>query len=243
MAPPSFTGPYQSQESWQRIQLPPIPADDVQNPLRYIASNTLTGISFSILLTTGILQSLCMWKWGAQFMLPMTIGIFTFSAGLATRFALHDNPRSTTIYIVQSLLVVLTVSTVQPVTGNHWKLGAHLDMDKYLLVPSGKIVKLFIWADVTTFFIQSGQGGLSATGSTGPKLAEAGANILLAGLILQLISVSTFCIIYVVFLHRVRVHCPDVWFKDKGLPWYSNWLMLAGALSISCIGIIIRSFF
>lgn len=33
-----------------------------------------------------------------------------FSAGLATRFALHNNPRSTTIYVVQSLLVVLSVS-------------------------------------------------------------------------------------------------------------------------------------
>ncbi|KAF5318767.1 hypothetical protein D9619_010878 [Psilocybe cf. subviscida] len=220
------------------------PANDVHNPLRYIASNTLTAISFSILLITGVLQSLCMWKWGARFMLPMTIGIYTFAAGLATRFALHSNPRSTSIYIVQNLLVVLSpcafIAADYILLG---KLGTYLDTDKHLIVSSGKIAKVYIWADITTFLIQAGGGGLSATGSTRPKLAQTGSNIFLAGLILQLISFFTFCIVFVVFLHRVRMHCPDVWSKDKGLPWYNNWLTLAGALGVSCIGIIIRSIF
>lgn len=82
---------------------------------------------------TGILQVHLMRKWGARFMLPMTIGIFStclcftvgrlthilflctlaFSVGLAFRFALHNHPRSLIIYIVQNLLVVLSVCTAK----------------------------------------------------------------------------------------------------------------------------------
>ena len=32
-----------------------------------------------------------------------------------------------------------------------------------------------------------------------------------------------------------------MWTMDKGKVWYKSWLALAGALVISCIGILVRS--
>ena len=42
-----------------------------------------------------------------------------------------------------------------------------------------------------------------------------------------------------VFLFRVRKYSPDIWASGKGLKWYENWLSLAGALFVSCIGILV----
>lgn len=64
--------------------------------------------------------------------------------------------------------------------------------------------------------------------------------IFLAGLALQLASFAVFTFIYLLFLYRVYKHKPSAWSQDKGMPWYKNWLSLAGALSLSCVGILVR---
>lgn len=53
------------------------PRNDPYNPLRYIASDVLTGIAFGLVLFVAIAQSLSIWKWGAKFMLSMTIGAYS----------------------------------------------------------------------------------------------------------------------------------------------------------------------
>ena len=64
--------------------LPPPPADpfvdpahDYLNPLRYIASNTLTSIALALVLAVGLAQSWLLWRYNTRFMLAMTIGCFS----------------------------------------------------------------------------------------------------------------------------------------------------------------------
>ena len=97
---------------------------------------------------------------------------------------------------------------------------------------------------------------MSTSGKTNPDLALKGSRvsplrlyrmagltllqIFLAGLALQLASFVVFVLIYLLFLYRVHKHKPSAWNQDKGMAWYKNWLSLAGALSLSCVGILVR---
>lgn len=66
----------------------------------------------------------------------------------------------------------------------------------------------------------------------------------------QLLSFIAFTVMFLVWLWRVRSEAPDRWqssYREKadGTPtdryhWYNDWRALAGALVISCIGIIVR---
>ncbi|KAA1466426.1 hypothetical protein DENSPDRAFT_925849 [Dentipellis sp. KUC8613] len=97
----------------------------------------------------------------------------------------------------------------------------------------------FLSSDITTFLIQAAGGGISL--GNGPNSAQNGGHIFLAGLVLQLVSFLIYTAIFTTFTYRVRKYEPTVWAKDAGMRWYNDWRALAGALGLSCVGIIIRS--
>ncbi|KAI0789774.1 RTA1 like protein-domain-containing protein [Abortiporus biennis] len=217
------------------------PKNDPFNPLRYIASNSLTAVSFSLVLLTAFIETFMMWRQGGQFMLSMLIAEYTFAAGLGTRFGLTLHPDSKAIYIVEYLLVVL--SPCGFIASNYVLLGRisrWLKCDKYLLIPAKKITLVFVISDVVTFLIQAAGGSISISNNI--KTAQNGAHIFLAGLALQLASFVLFTSIYVRFLVLVYKHERQTWFMDGGIKkWYNDWRSLAFALCISCVGILIRS--
>lgn len=64
--------------------------------------------------------------------------------------------------------------------------------------------------------------------------------IFLAGLIIQLISFAFFFTLFLRFLYRVHKHEDSIWRRDEDQPWYHDWRALAGAMVISCLGILVR---
>ncbi|KAL1675573.1 RTA1 like protein-domain-containing protein [Schizophyllum commune] len=218
------------------------PKNDFCNPLRYIPTTALTALSFSLILAVGITQTLWTWRYGAKWMMAMTIGCYTFAVGLALRFGLHDDPQSTGIYIAFYLFTVLSPCAF--IAADYVLLGRiarALGCGQYLAISPRRITTVFVTSDITTFLIQAAGGGLSTSGKKNPELSLKGSRIFLAGLALQLASFAVFTFIYLLFLYRVYKHKPSAWSQDKGMSWYRNWLSLAGALSLSCVGILIRS--
>ncbi|KAH8091067.1 RTA1-like protein [Cristinia sonorae] len=230
-----------------RSHFPPHPADpyadpknDPYNPLRYIASNVLTAISFSLVLIVAISQSVLTWRFGGKYMLAMTIACYTFAVGLGLRFGLHAQPESKGIYIAEYLFVVL--SPCGFIAANYVLLGrlsGWMKGDAHLWINPRRITLVFVLSDVVTFLIQAAGGGVSINND--PRIALKGSRIFLAGLVLQLLSFIIFSILYVRFLWRVRKYEPAIWTRDSGISWFKDWRSLAGALIISCIGILIRS--
>lgn len=74
-----------------------------------------------------------------------------------------------------------------------------------------------------------------------PK-AEAHPQLLTIGLALQLVSYAFFTVVFTVFIHRVRTREPQTWRASvmQSKPWTSDWRALAGALAVSCVGILVR---
>ncbi|TDL29586.1 RTA1-like protein [Rickenella mellea] len=217
------------------------PKTDPCNPLTYIPSNTLTGIAFGLYVAVALIQAFHMMRWGARWMAPMVIGAYTFSIGIGTRLGLHDMPDSKGIYIVFYLLVVLSPCAF--IASDYILLGRmarSLNAGKHLLIPPTRITAFFITSDVTTFLIQAAGGSISIAAND-IKTNKLGSNVFLAGLVLQLVSFLGFTSVYLLWLYRVRRYEPETWRRDSSNPWHRDWRTLAGALVISCIGILIRS--
>jgi hypothetical protein len=71
------------------------------------------------------------------------------------------------------------------------------------------------------------------------KANRNGSRVFLVGLVLQLVSFLFFTCIYLRFLYTVHRHQPDVWAMDAAKKRYHDWRALAGALLVSCIGILV----
>ncbi|TFK35274.1 RTA1 like protein-domain-containing protein [Crucibulum laeve] len=216
------------------------PADHSKGPMHYIPSNVLTTIALVLVLIVAVGQTLCIRRWGAKWMLSMVIAAYCFALGFALRFGLHSNPTSLTLYIVETLFILL--SPCGFIAADYMLLGRlalHAQAEKFLLIRPRRITIIFVISDITTFFIQAGGGGLSA--SKDASMSKLGSNVSLGGLILQLISFALFTFLHLSFIYRVQKYSPAIWMRDQHKTWYARWTTLAYVLCISCAGILVRS--
>ncbi|KAF7977424.1 hypothetical protein HWV62_3570 [Athelia sp. TMB] len=217
------------------------PKDDPYNPLKYIANDVLTAIAFSLVVLVALVQTWLTYRWKTRFMLAMVIGEYTFALGLAMRFGLHTNPEGKGLYIIEYLFVVLSPCAF--IASNYVllsRLARALHAPQHLLVPAARLTPLFLASDIATFLVQAAGGALSIAAND-PKANKTGADVFLAGLALQLASFATFTGVFVRWAWRVRAHERGVWARDAGGVWWRDWRALAGALALSCAGILIRS--
>ncbi|KAF8960755.1 RTA1-like protein [Flammula alnicola] len=216
------------------------PKHDPHNILKYIASDTLAGIALALVLLVAITQTWFIKKWGAKWMMSMTIGAYCFAIGFAARFGLHAQPDSLMIYMIQQTFIILSpcafIAADYVLLGRLARYLLGVDADKYLLVPSRRLTVVYVVSDVVTFLIQA-----LPLPTHSPSMAKLGSHIFLVGLIAQAVSFVSFCLLYLVFLYRVRKYAPKTWSMDESKVWYNSWLALASALIVSCIGILIRS--
>ncbi|KAI9574466.1 RTA1-domain-containing protein [Boletus coccyginus] len=216
------------------------PKNDPNNPLKYIASNTLTAIAFALAILVAHIQAFYTFRYGGKYMLAMVIGGFTYASGFGCRFLLHNQPDSEGIYIAQNTFIVLSPCAF--IAANYVLFGRvarHLSCPTHVLLPVQKLTLVFVSSDITTFLIQVMGAGLTV--SHNQTQQQLGSHIFLAGLALQLVSFTLFSGIYIRFLYRVYTLEHNIWERDKGQPWSRDWRTLAAALAISCIGILVRS--
>lgn len=218
------------------------PKHDPFNPLHYIANNGLTAMAVAITLAIALPQTWFTWRIGGRFMLAMVIAEYTYALGIAFRFGLHSNPDSSTLYILYYLFVTLSpcgfIAAEYVLLG---RLARWLGANTHVLIPPHRITLVFVCSDVATFLTQAAGGSISASAHDDAHKAQVGSRVFLVGLALQLASFAFFTCVYLRFLWRVRKHEPAMWTRDAGAKWYNDWRALAGAMFVSCIGILVRS--
>ncbi|KAI9574463.1 RTA1-domain-containing protein [Boletus coccyginus] len=220
------------------------PKNDPYNPLRYIASNTLTAIAFTLVMLIALIQTFYTFRYGGKYMLTMVIGGYTYATGFGCRFGLRYHPDSEGMYIAEYMFIVLSAcpSPCAFIAANYILLGRvarHISCPTHVLLPVQKLTLVFVSSDITTFLIQAIGGGMTV--SHNQTQQQTGAHVFLAGLVLQLMSFTLFSGIYIRFLYRVYTLEHNIWEHDKGQPWNRGWRTLAAALAVSCIGILVRS--
>lgn len=107
--------------------------------------------------------------------------------------------------------------------------GEHLS-----IIKASRLTKIFVCGDILAFMIQGGSSGLMFNTST----AQLGFDIVLIGLIVQIISFGLFFICIVVWYSRLR-GAPTHESYTTGSPWKQSMWMLIGV----SIAIFARSIF
>ncbi|EJD37898.1 RTA1-like protein [Auricularia subglabra TFB-10046 SS5] len=230
----------------QAASQPYIPADPYADPkhdplnlLRYISNDALVGVANALTMIVALSQLILAYKYRTWWLLILPISIIIFSEGLAVRFILSHNPRSLAAFIAQSTLVVLSPCAF--IAADYMLLGRlakHLGQERHMLILPSRITKIFVLSDVTTFLVQGTGSGMSVVRN--PTARDLGSHVFFAGLLLQLISFTLFTAMFALWTYRVRTKDPHIWLQDRNKKWYRDWRSLAGALAISCVGIIIR---
>ncbi|GAA5884684.1 hypothetical protein JCM6882_005349 [Rhodosporidiobolus microsporus] len=203
----------------------------------------------------GIWHWVCWWRNGKQrYMLTLTIGMTCMTLGFILRLAYRSSPYSLGLYAIQLLFILLSPCAflaTDYVLLKHLAVSMGEDVVKQcLFLPIRFIVKLFVWFDVVTFFVQAAGGGASAGGG---EIAKIGPKIALVGLIVQLVSFGLFTVLLVVFAYRVRTRFPHLGSPVPAFRFTSfnmfktdlvdDWRVLFWVLLLSCVGIMVRCVF
>jgi hypothetical protein len=208
---------------------------------------------------SGILHWTHFFRIGQRYMLTLTIGMTCMTTGLIFRIVCSHSPYSLGLYIIEDMFVLLSpcaflATDYMILSRLANSLGRDI-ADDCLLIPAHRITKMFVWSDVTTFWIQAAGGGLSASASQ--AMSKTGTDIAMAGLILQAISFGLFTVLLIAFGFKVRSKYPRAWdinvnsqkesffsvmgpFKTSPV---SSWKILYFTVCSTCVGVLIRSIF
>ncbi|KAG2153636.1 RTA1 like protein-domain-containing protein [Suillus bovinus] len=167
--------------------------------------------------------------WG----LCLPIASTLMSVGFFMRIPMATNPNSLPIFMVQQLLTLLPPAAY--LAFNYILYGRFIVncVDRrYSWIKPERVARYFVISDITTFLIQGGGGGMEASKTaTSQKL---GANILLAGLVLQTISFAFFMILVLYAWHGIVRD--GLLFREE--PWGAIlWILMfsSTAYMIRCI--------
>jgi hypothetical protein len=166
-----------------------------------IAAGVIAALVFAVLTGVHVWQLIRNRTW---FCLPFVIGGLFETIGYAARAAAHNDTESTTPYIIQSVLIlvapILFAASVYMILG---RLILRTDSASHSIVRAKWVTKIFVTGDILCFFIQSGGAGMlvKANDASGFKTGE---NIILGGLILQILIFAFFVVVASVWQRKLN---------------------------------------
>lgn len=140
------------------------------------------------------------------FCIPFVIGGLFESAGYIARALAHSttNQQNLGIYIVQSLGLLLApilfAASIYMILG---RLIRVLQAESHSIIRVNWLTKIFVGGDIFCFMVQGGGGGLLAKAETRAQV-DTYNNIILGGLILQILVFVVFIITALIF--QLRLH-------------------------------------
>ncbi|KAJ7643540.1 RTA1 like protein-domain-containing protein [Roridomyces roridus] len=189
-----------------------------------------------------------------SYMLTLTLGMTGMSVGFALRILLAGSPYNETIYIVEDLFILLSpcafLATDYVIFS---RLASTFDVNvvsSTLLIRPGWLVRIFVWSDVITFFVQATGGSMETSHNV--NAGKLGTKVSMVGLGLQLVSFLFFTLLLIVWGWRIKSRFPNLWhaahqdrtpFKILKKDPSSNWRLLFWTMCFTCVGILIRSGF
>ncbi|KAG4443364.1 hypothetical protein IFR05_001153 [Cadophora sp. M221] len=161
------------------------------------------------------------------FCIPLVIGGLFEVIGFGARAVGNKKPDILIPYIIQALLILLApilfAASVYMILG---RLIRATKAESYSLIPVKWLTKIFVGGDVLCFLIQAG-GGAVLSGADTKSARNLGQNLILAGLIIQIVVFCVFLMVAMVFDRRVR-RKPTGSTPDSGISLSRFMIMLYG---------------
>ncbi|TKX24767.1 hypothetical protein C1H76_2942 [Elsinoe australis] len=193
---------------------------------------------FAVLFALSIvLLSIKMFRTKTYFVIPLLIGVILECIGYIFRIISHDRTSVLLPFIIQSIFLLvapaLYAASIYMVLGRLIRL---LRAESYSLIAPRWMTKIFVAGDVFSFLVQSSGGGLMA--SANADSAKMGNNLIIAGLVIQIVLFGFFAVSAGVFHLRIRgADHPAKWEVEV------KWERLLGMLYLASACILVRSVF
>lgn len=137
------------------------------------------------------------------FCIPFVIGGIFEVIGCIARAVAHNALQSVPLYAMQNLLLLLApilfAASVYMILG---RIIRGVRGEEYSVIRVAWLTKIFVGSDVFCFMIQGGGGGMLATAKTKEKIDLCN-NIVLGGLVLQIVVFCFFVVAAVIFQTRM----------------------------------------
>ncbi|GIK05173.1 hypothetical protein Aspvir_009276 [Aspergillus viridinutans] len=198
-------------------------------------------IAFSVLFNiTTLAHAYQRIKSGSKYMNPFIVGGFFQVIGYGCRAASHFFKNSTTLYAIQTLLVLLAptlyAASIYMILSRTIQF---LHAERLSPVPTRWMTKVFVAGDILSFILQGAGGGVMSAGSANSQ--DIGTYIIVAGLGVQLLFFGVFVLAAWIFHFRFSGSQEA---KTSGnVPWMRSWNGLLWVLYLVSGLILIRSAF
>ncbi|KAJ5803437.1 Protein RTM1 [Penicillium pulvis] len=212
---------------------------------RYTPSIPAAAIFAGIFLLLSILHLVRLVRNRTYFFIPFIVGLLFECAGYIARVFSHFDTMALGPYIVQTMLILvappLFAASIYMTLG---RVVVKLGAEKQSKVPVRFLTKTFVVGDVISFLMQCGGGGYMAAGSI--SAMNTGANIVVGGLVVQLLFFGFFVVVSAVFHWRFKrqpryIHVSST--RSHGPETRMTWEAMMWALYIACLLILVRSVF
>jgi hypothetical protein len=216
-------------------------ADDPANPFHYMPSMGPAAVSLVLFTLCFVTLSVWMiWK-RTWYMIPLLVGCIMEIIGYGTRISLVSNSVGK-IPLYASMNGCIIIAPVFNAAIEYVLFGRlmHAVGDQYSLIKPKLVAWIFISCDIISFFIQAAGAGVLTTASTNLETAQTGENILLAGLAVNLVSFSIFCLQLFYFDYRTRKSPPA--FPSGGL-CQKGWRQFLYIIYLSSSLVLIRQIY
>ncbi|KAL9090008.1 MAG: hypothetical protein Q9165_005537 [Trypethelium subeluteriae] len=143
--------------------------------------------------------------------------------GYVGRAFAHDRTGEITPYIIQSVFLLLAPALFA--ASMYMVLGRIIRCvrgEKYSVLRVSWLAKVFVGGDVFSFLIQAGGAGLLVEGNSG---AKTGKNIIVGGLVVQVIMFGLFALSAIIFEVRMHRHAKALLY-NANIPWKETLHML-----------------
>ncbi|KAJ5360704.1 hypothetical protein N7517_009895 [Penicillium concentricum] len=171
----------------------------------------------------------------AWFCLAFSLGGLFEVIGYIGRAAAHNRTDSVIVYAIQNVFLLLGptlfAASIYMTLG---RIIRSVHAEEHSLVRINWLTKIFVMGDVVSFLVQGSASGLMATGNN----AKLGSNIVVAGLVIQVIMFGLFIVTSIVFEVRMRRSPPTATFDEQ-----INWMSRVRTLYAVSALILIRSIF
>ncbi|OIW34302.1 RTA1-domain-containing protein [Coniochaeta ligniaria NRRL 30616] len=165
-----------------------------------IAAAIVFAIIFALLTAVHLWRMIQTRMW---FCLPFVIGGFFEIIGYGGRAAATNSTGELMPYIIQSMFLllppVLFAASLYMVLG---RLIRSVQAERYSIIPPRWLTKVFVAGDVASFFIQGGGAGIMVGGKADSM--KTGQNVVVCGLILQVVMFAVFIVTGLHFNLRFR---------------------------------------
>ncbi|PWY90415.1 RTA1 like protein [Aspergillus sclerotioniger CBS 115572] len=179
----------------------------------------------------------------AKYFNPFIVGGIFQVIGYGARADAHFNTTSTTVYALQTLLILLAptlyAASIYMVLG---RIITFLHAQHLSVVPVKWMTKIFVSGDILSFILQGAGGGIMSGGFS--SSLKIGQWVIVAGLCVQLVFFGAFLIASLTFHFRIE-QSPTVE-SEKNIErdermWPRDWRGLLGACYLVSFLILVRS--